>query len=492
MGGMMPLATGIAFGPPGLALAWNGTFGTAVAWMRSPSAVRPDWCRHVGRETGGVGQPRIAFSGPDEIVVSWCEDDGARVAVLGATGGEARFGPFPFLPNAYQSAIATNGRRVLVAAVDGEGIVAVDAHTSDSIESAKLVRIVVQRGLDPCLAATELGDGWLVVCSLADEQMLGLCVLAGGAVRDVRHRVSAKVNAVDAAAAGSSAAVALGYDGAHAERVDVALVGSDGKLNQRPHVYLEDLGARFVAPRVHWMESRFVATAIEAATGELVFGVGGSRLPTGLSSLPETSAVASYAERVVAIGVTEDGGATSLVHASCRQDAGGASMGRMALVPTDGEARARRSRARRVLVESATRLGGPGYRSVEAAIEIEPDRLEMSVRRAGGSARARVEPADDDTWRVSIATWTDANGDAPAPTRSVVRLARWLRARWSEEERHAAEAARRWADSVAQIIGARVSGLDWVTGARAVTFEAPSMPSAEVISRAITRALDPA
>ncbi|MCC7539459.1 MAG: hypothetical protein IT379_24755 [Deltaproteobacteria bacterium] len=490
---MLTLVSGMAFGPAGIAVVWAGSLGAALAWMRSPTAVGPDWSRHVGRERATMGRPDVAFAGSDAIVVTWCEDDGGHVAVVNTDDGSFVSGPFALFPNARTTATATRGREAVVVAVDDEGIVMRRAARADDLGSAALERIVSLRGLDAIVAVTELGPGWLVVYSLASERLFGVCVVGTGTTRDVRHRIAGQIVSLHAGSAGSSAAVALGYAGADAERVEVALVASDGTLSQRPHPYLEDLGARFVAPHVQWIESHFVVAAVEASEGTLTLAASGTRMPTGLTGLPREVVVGAYAERVVAVGVTEVDGRPVMVRASCDPRGGTSAIGTMELAPVDSALRLSRRRSRQMLVDVGTNVSGPAYRSAESSVLIAAERLEVELRRPGASARVRVEPeetGEDGRWRVTFAAWRDTQGDAPAPTPSMVRLVRWVRARLSTEARQASAAARGWAEAIAEILDAEIVRSDWVDGARAVTLSTAKLPSSETTSRALTRALE--
>ncbi len=471
-------------GARGLLAAWHGPLGPAVCRFDTWQRARPRFVRGIGH--AGADRPVVPAlrRDGDEIEVAWCEEDGAwsvRLDLDGAPRSEAR------LRHPAASAVAFGG--AVLFAADPEGVVAIRPG------DAAPLRLVSERRPGFAIDAAALAAEALVVFHVAGERSWGAAsVPPRGAPTVVRHDLRAACESLRVRSVGSRAAVALGLAGGACR---LAIVGAAAKVIERPHEVFDRSHGALRWPEVVWTDNRWTALAYRPADEGLVV-----EAVAGAFALPRCAgpfAAGFFNQRFYALEIEPRGEAVELRLWRVGAD-GKEPQQRVVELPLDDQAERRVARSVRATLQSVAHEieARADYRGGSVRPELSRDGAALSMRDDDGIVTLRARPvldggvdgAPDAAVAVRVeSAMGEGLAVTPAPS-SLVRLARWIRARWSSEERARAEAREAEARTLAEALDARVEGVELAGNTLVLHLLLQVMPSPDQLVRWLRRLRD--
>ncbi|HJL14051.1 MAG TPA: hypothetical protein RMH99_00275 [Sandaracinaceae bacterium LLY-WYZ-13_1] len=478
-------------GTRGLAVAWHGPLGPAVARFESWSREAPSFVRALGHAGADRPATPALWARRDHLLVAWCEEDGAWIAPVGwddGAVGEARL----VLPGARTVAMVGDGERGALFGADAEGLVHV-AVDGDGRPRSEPARAVAERRAGVVLSATWLRDEALLIHVHRGAEGWGVVSVRGDAVTAVDHRTGGACEAVDARAAGSRTGVVLERAGGG---VRFALLGPEGKVIERPHAVFGPTAPPLVSPQVVWTDDDWTLLAREPCDDRLwVHPASHRREPFELPRCDGPFAAAYWVQHLFALELdpTPEGGEMRLWR--CTRDGASPQQRITALRIEGAPTRRRRLEVRSTLGSLADRLGAAaGYRDRARRPRLSRDGGSLSLHDERGRLRVTVEPgAKDDgapglALRVSSALGDDPR--LPETPSSLVRLARWIRARLSPAVREREAADRAWADELAGALGATAGRVERAGATLLLELWLEALPEVERLARWLRRLRD--
>lgn len=472
-------------GARGLVFAWHGPLGPMIARYASWSRERPEWVRGLGHPGADLpGIPELAAAGGG-IVAAWCEEDGAWTSYLDDDGGED--GPRLVLPGAARVAIAEGGGGAALFGADERGIAAVELDER-GVPRAEPRRLLSETRPPAALSAARARDESLCVAiHQGDAEWIAMTLGASGP-SVVRHPHRRRIDDARVRAVGARAAVLLAGEGT----VEMALLGAGGKVVERPHAVFPIGTARLAWPDAVWVDDHWVVLAREEAAGRLLAQpVGEKGAAFAFPRCEGPFAAAHRSQAFYALEVVPIADDAELRLFRCTVD-GDEQQQRVDRVPNPAAPALRERRAiRHALGGLAEQLRhARGYR-------------DAALRPALGRAGATLELCDD-LGRLGVSAHPEAEGgvalrvssalgDAPplppAPS-SLVRLAGWVRARFSPVARQTLEARLAWARALARALGAELARVDRAGSTVILELTLPAMPPAEALVAWLRRLRD--
>ncbi len=481
----MTARPGLYLGSRGLAFTWHGPLGPMVARYDSWSRERPELVRGLGHP--GADRPVTPALELTEagMVVVWCEEDGAWSTCLADDGAE--HGPRLVLPDAGAIALAGGRGELRLFGADDAGIASVvlDAR---GVALGPPVRHVSEARPPAALTATSLrGERLCVAVHPGDHEWTAI-VAAGAAASVVRHRGGRPLDDARAQAVAGRAAVLLAGGGL----VEMALLGAGGKVIERPHGVFAVGTGPMAWPDAVWVDDHWVVLARDEQDGALVaqpIGKGeGFRFPRCEGAFSS----AHRSQAFYAVEVLAGAGDEAELRVFRCDKRGGEQQQRVDAVPNPD---APSLRARRVIRHGLAAVADQlcrarGYRdaAIRPALGREGATLELDDDRGRLSLTARPAPAGGVALDVVSALGED---DAlPPPPSSLVRLAAWVRARFSPAARQVLEARAAWARELAEALGAELERVERAGDVLGLELRLPSMPAAEPLERWLRRLRD--
>ncbi|MCB9598314.1 MAG: hypothetical protein H6719_36710 [Sandaracinaceae bacterium] len=473
-------------GSRGLAFAWHGPLGPMVArydtWSREqPSLVRG--LGHPGADLPVTPEPYVTSAG---LVVVWCEEDGAWASCLDLEGG-AEDGPRLVLPGAARIAVAPRAEGATLFGADELGIqsVELDARGAPLREPAR--RVTETRAPATLSAASLRDEGLCVAVHTGDPEWTALSV-RDGAGATVRHRHRRPVDDARVRSVGGRAAVLLTSDA----EIELALVGPGGKVIERPHTVFPVGTGRLAWPDAVWVDDHWVVLARDVEAGVLRAH---PLSPKGTAfTFPRCDgafAAAYRSQAYYALEIEPKGDDAELRLFRCGKT-GEQQQQRVDTVPNpDARALHQRRAIRRSLAALADQLRrARGYRdsALRPALGREGSTLELVDDRGRLTVSARPDPEEGVSLRVASALGEEAELEA-APS-SLVRLAAWVRRRFSAAAREALEARRAWAEALAVDLGARLEGVERAGTTVVLDLHLDALPHAEALQSWLRRLRD--
>lgn len=477
---------GLHLGSLGLVFTWHGPLGPMVARYGSWSRERPDLVRGLGHPGADLPVTPALEVTDAGIVVAWCEEDGAWASCLDEGGGED--GPRLVLPGASSIALAGGRDAPRLFGADAAGVrsVALDAR---GVPRGEPVAHVTEARPSPVLTATRLRDEALCVAVHPGEQEWTVISARGGEASVVRHRGDRPLEDARAQAVGGRAAVLLSGEG----RIEIALLGPGGKVVERPHAVFPVGTGSGAWPDAVWVDDHWVVLARDVTAGALVvqpLGKKGDAFGFPRCDGPFAAAYRSqafYALEVVAV----DGDEAELRLFRCDKRGDGQQR-RVDRIPNAQAASLRERRAIRqalgALADQLRRARGYRDAAIRPALGREGASLELADRDGRLSLTARPHPEGGVALRVVSALGEEAALEPPPS--SLVRLAAWVRTRFSPAARQVIDARAAWARELAAALGAELAGIERAGSAIVLELRLDAMPSAEPLQRWLRRLRD--
>lgn len=470
----------LLMGAHGILAGWHGALGPVIARFDRYSQRRPRYARGLGNPGADLpSAPAIRIDGAVGHV-AWCEEDGAWLARFDVAGGalsDARLA----LEGARRVAF---GGPVLFGA-DALGIVALPLDEPDASR-----RVVSVRREGHLLDGDSLrGEPVLAFCH-PKEPAWGVVAMPPG--RDpvvVKHRLRARCRSIRLRAVGSRAAVMLGLEG---DRVRLALVGQGAKAIERPHdVFARGTGP-LRAPQVVWTDDRWAALAHDPHGDRLVVQpVGDKGVGFAFPRCEGPFAAEYFHKRFYALEVEPGAEGAELRLWRADRDGGRQQQRVVEVHPEDRAARRVARDVRFVLRGVAHRIEtSADYRTQAPRPTLSRDGATLRMEDERGSLTLRARPAEEGGLRVRVASALGEGGDPGEIPSSLVRLARWIRSRWSAEERARAEAEERWARALAEGLGARVESVESAGNQLVLALLLAALPDPERLERWLRRLRD--
>lgn len=457
----------------GLGVAWNGTYGPALAYLDDDRSLVVDRCRYLGVEAAeGAPVPRLSWH-EGELRAAFLQQDGPWVTDAEAPNGApiALVEPdAPSIARALDWATGDSDVRLVVA--DRRGLV---LHRGPHAR-----RFLEQTDIVAPLRAVATAEGLLVVHGVRAAAAVGVVHLdPGGGVRSVRHRLRAPLKSLDLEAVRGKTALALGYG---TDRVDVAVLDAAGAMRERPHTVTRRPGHVLAAPLVRWIDNGFCYAVREPGDGHVrVEGFDDQRTPITLQAEPGPFGLAFYRREFVLVQLLPDGDERWRLRLRIAEvDGSGQQVRELSCEPVDAPRRRRTRQARLELRSLRSALVTPTYRdAADLGVEGQVDGLGLTVHDPVGVVRIELTPAAAGTRVTLVASRGDVSQEPPST--SLVRLARWVKGRFSPEARAEAAAALGWAEGVAESVpGATVHRVDRAGDALVLDLDMDTVSAADL------------
>ncbi|MEZ4339350.1 MAG: hypothetical protein R3B82_22230 [Sandaracinaceae bacterium] len=477
---------GFYLGSLGLIFTWHGPLGPMVARYGSWSRERPELVRGLGHP--GADRPvtpalEVTSEG---VVVVWCEEDGAWASCLAEDGAED--GPRLVLPEAASIALAggRDGLRLFGGDEGGVVSIALDARGAPRGEP---VRHVTETRPPPQLTATRLRDERLCVAVHPGEPDWTSIAVREGEASVVRHRGRRPLEDARAQAVGGRAAVLLAGGG----RIEIALLGPGGKVVERPHAVFPVGTGHGAWPDAVWVDDHWVVLARDVTAGALVVQpLGDKGEPFGFPRCegPFAAAYRSQTFYALEVGLVDDDEAELRLFRCDRRGEG--QQQRVDRVPNPEAASLRERRAIRhalgALADHLRRARGYRDAAIRPALGREGASLEMAD--GDGCMRLTARPDPDGGVALRVESSLGGEGALEPPPSSLVRLAAWVRTRFSSAAREAVAARATWARELAEGLGARLARVERAGTALVLELRLDAMPPAEPLQTWLRRLRD--
>lgn len=430
----------------GVLVCWRGRIGTALASIDSMRAAAAEDARY------------IAEGGSDAPVV--LRHDGQPVCAASTLDGvfsSQGFGPAERVLEGAREAAMTMARGVVVGGVGAWGV--------RVIAGTELVQLSPRRDAHQLhLVATS--SGILAVYAL-DDDAFGVARLDGDRVTEVRHRLRARPRGLDVCAVRGRVGVSIAYDD---EAVDLAVLGSDGAVRERPHAVMRDSG-RLTHPSVLFEETAFVVAALDERGAVQVHRVGGGARMFREVRGPYRLAIFRQQIHCVTVDAAQD----ALVTRELDRD-GLEVTHRIDIAPRDAAHRGRVLATRDLVGRVGSRLVGRGYRGESSGAAHESS-LGGTLREGERLLRWRVEVPGDGASILHVVVGEGEEAEVPAS--SLVRLARWMK-RGRRAAREAAAADHAWAAAIVSD-DARVQSATRTPGGARIELVLDALPSPDAL-----------
>jgi hypothetical protein len=460
--------------PEGLAVGWLGPLGPAVAWLET-------WARDA-RFTALLGRPGahrpvtpIPWIVDGGLVAFWCEDEGAFAQRL--EPGRATT-PALLLPGAARIALAAGPTGATLFGADDRGLLRRDVDASGR-PVGELRRTLTERQPPPLLAATRLRDTAVLVHAYPGSASLGVLSARGADEVRVKHPLRLPCRELALSGSGTRATVVLGLDDGSLE---VALLGAEGVMVERPHRVLERVGARLESPRVTFRENAWVLLVRDADRDRLLLrSLGGDRIETELPDCRGRFAARYWSRHFFALEASPGDDGAELRIWRCAHD-GGSPEHRIASIRLlDAPVRRVQLEARTALTSVVDRLArGQGYRDEPPRAEVRPDGASLSFADREGHLSLSVH-AEAGGVRLAVTSALGHEVEPPEVT-ALVRLARWIRERVSTTARAEAERDRSLGVRLAEALGGTLVRIDRAGGALALEIALERVPAVEMLA----------
>jgi hypothetical protein len=437
----------------------------------------------------GLDRPGAPLIWPvaGHIVAIWCEEDGAFGAAL-ATDGTTSSEPALLVPGARAIALAPAAERATLFAADEGGIARIDLDVRGAPLGA-VRRCVNERRAGALLSATRLRDESLLVFAHRGEASLGVVATRGDDDVVVRHPLRAPCDDLSLHSAGGRAAVALELGGA----LQIAVIGTDGKLVERPRAVLERSGMALGSPHVLWTEDRWTLLAHERGADRLVVRrhdggdeAEGFELPRCGGTFDAQYWVQSF----FALEITPEREGGELRLWRCARDGGDPQQRVTQIVLDDAPVRRSRLAMRDALSSLSSRIARASYREAPAHPALARDGASLTVLDADGRLTVAFAP-DEVGFRLRVASALGDDARLPEAPSSLVRLASWIRHRLSPDARAQATRERAFGEERARELGGTLLRLDRAGAALVLELALAALPDADVLApwlRALRRA----
>ena len=446
-------------GSRGLIFGWHGPLGPMLARYESASRELPAFAVGLGFPgTTLPVTPEISV-GADHVLVAWCEEDGAWMARYGLDG-EVRFGPKLMLPRARAIAIAagrergtlfgSDGSRFLWVGLDRQGDPLGGVQTLDG-ESRAAPRLsavhVDSRNESLCVAVHRGSREWATLTVYPGEDVEHTLV---------RHRAGLVLNDVQARAVRSRSAVLF----CGADRVEVSLIGEKGKVIERPHpVYPRGIGA-LDSPDAVWADDRWMVLARSPERQEILARPFTKEEPTFSLAGCEGRFSAIYrSQTYYTLEVQTEGDTAWFCLGRCSKTGEQHSRRRSAVENLAGRSIRLRREVRGLFQSYASgmqRGSARGYRDGLARPEVTRDGTQIELVDAQGSLRITGGPTPDGA-RVELSVRSGIGEfDLAEVPSSLVRLAQWIRGRFSSASRREEQLRTAWATELAEALEAQL------------------------------------
>jgi hypothetical protein len=309
---------------------------------------------------------------------------------------------------------------------------------------------------------------------------------AKGRPRVVRHASREPCDDVRVRAVGSRAAVMLELAD---HRVRFALLGQGAKVIERPHAVFSRAAGRLGSPEVVWTDDHWTAMAHQRDEDALwVEPIGQKGASFTLPRCAGAFAARFFHKRFYALEVEPRGERAELRLWRSEPDGGSPQQRTLEVGLTRADERRLSRDIRHTLKDLSHRATTRGdYRTQIVRPALERDGATLRLHDEGGVLTVSARPGEEGTLSLRVALGTgDVSEIEDAPS-SLVRLARWVRLRWSEHERAADEARVAWANMLAEALGGRVSRFDAAGATFVLGVVLPALPDPETLDRWLRR-----
>jgi hypothetical protein len=473
----------LAIGPRGLVATWVGSVGPTVARLEAWSREHPVFVRGLGHPGADLASVPAVWACSDGIVVAWCEEDGAWVARLAWEDG-AVSEPRLAIEGAREVAIASGPNDAVLFGADATGVVALTIGPDGSALAAP-VRFEIEHRAGARIAAARVHDASLLVHVHPGVDAWTSVAFRRGRGVSVRHPLHAACTDAFVESAGGRAGVTLELEGGEAR---FGLLGADGKVIERPHAIFERGSAALGAPVAVWTENEWTVLAHERDAGQLRVQPTGGRNPA--FTLPRCAgpfAASYYGKHIHALEAEPRGDLTELRLWRCARDGADPQQRILHLDCDDARPRRARRAVRRSLSLLSERISrARGYRDQRPSVTLAREGDSVVVVDDVGRTSLRVE-ADGEGLAVSVVSTVGEGGDAEETMSSLVRLASWVRQRFSSEARARAAAELAWATELASAIGAELESVDHAGPTLLLELRCVALPDPDELARWLRR-----
>lgn len=347
----------MALGRAGLAFGCVGPLGPTVAWLATWAREEPVLARHVGTPSAARPEPPVPWLVDGAVVVFWCEDDGVHAQRLEA---ERAWPARLVLPAAERVAVAAGLERATVFGADSGGLLHVEVDAWGAPLGA-LRRTAAERQAPPLLVATRVRDEAVAVFAYRGSPTLGVLSVRRAEQVRVKHPLREPCADLGVGSSAGRAAIALGLESG---AVQVAVLGADGVMVERPHPVLAREGSRYDSPRVVFSEDDWALLARAPDENRLLVQPLGSRgTRFELPDCRAPFAAAYWARHFFALEASAAARALELRLWRCARDGSSPEHRVLPLALTDADVRRVETEARAVLLVLAERVSrGQGYR----------------------------------------------------------------------------------------------------------------------------------
>jgi hypothetical protein len=469
----------------------------------------------LGEAGAGHVTPKLVRAG-ERLAVVWIDREGAAAAILdephdhmGATAATL-FAPSDArgqktLVLGQRIDLGVGARAIAATAADEEAFLAVaDAKgvRVGSLRSNGTCKLsdapwIAREGTTPRLALADV-RGQPILCAVYPGQReLVVARREGDRAVVVTHRLDAPVVDLAIEAAGSRLAIALLESGG--ERVSCAFVDARGTLTERPVAQIDRYAGEHVVSRIDgvgvaWVDDAFRLVARDAGSRQtfvLPF-LGSAEDRVGVvPRVPGPPFVRFSASRLEIVGIEHDDDDGRLVVVRTRVDGTEAAPLELRLAPPHEVARARtQSRAHASCVEVARTIAGASYRDATLVAQATDDGARLGLDATRQSLEVRF--VADREVLVSLTTAGEGAESLAIDDSAFGRLARWVRARLSRDDRNVAAAEAAWASRMARELAGSLEVI--ASEVRASTAKGAvlevalaGVPRPELLARWITR-----
>ncbi len=461
----------IAMRIEGLLVGWTSALGSAWAYLRDLRALRPEWSLGLGEETyASTPVPLWTHAGPR--VVS-CDGGVLTVGAIeaGRADQEVRMTRLVVAESVHVFDAVTDGRFLWIGAVREGALSAYRVH----VESSAVAALEVDDQADVTqLAVAALDGGVALLHGMVDARLGVLCVDRDmNLARSVRHPLSAPLRHLAAFGARDVALALLCDPG----QLDIALLGIDGRLKERPHRAIE--GVLDQRPEVVWMDDGF------AVFGQTEAGLVWKRFDrpnTGIVEGARAGAAAHFHGTLVGAQMRSEGIEDRLTLSMQEVSGRGGQVHTLGLAPGEFRVRQRREDAAAILGRLVAMFDRTSYRETALhGVQTERDEVSIALPLEDGDALLVVVWACAESVVVRV-----SRGVAPHEGMSLLRLARWVRERRARKIE--AAASRTWAQGCLEgIDGAELLGAERRATFRWLEFRGKGCPAATALRDLLRR-----